>query len=285
MNLLHLVLRQWRQRPARTLLSILSVAIAIAAALGTALAQSSVRKGVVALQNEIGGAPTLEIVSVAGGRFAPADVPPLTDVPGVTHVFPVVSRPTMGRVHGKRFRGVLLGLPVEQKAAWSALPLTDGRICEGPDEAILAAETAESLGAVPGDRLIVIARGRGPCSATIVGLACAARRWVDSPPARNSGDAEMSTVEKLFGLDGKVDRLRLRLFVDKDVPRLDVLTAVSARLPDTLVVQAPAGQIEQNRQHATSAGACSAICRRAVDCNGRVSHSQHATDEFQRAPP
>src|SRR5689334_7744228 len=120
MNLQHLVLRQWRQRPARTLLSILSVAIATAAALGTALAQSSVRKGVVALQKEVGGVPTLEVVSVSGGRFAPADVPPLADIPGVNQVFPVVSRPMMGRVHGKRFRGVLLGLPVEQQAAWSS---------------------------------------------------------------------------------------------------------------------------------------------------------------------
>ena len=37
MNFLHVILRQWRQRPARTSLSILSVAIAVAAVLGPAL--------------------------------------------------------------------------------------------------------------------------------------------------------------------------------------------------------------------------------------------------------
>jgi putative ABC transport system permease protein len=146
----------------------------------------------------------------------------------------------MGRVHGKRFRGVLLGLPVEQKAAWSSLPLVEGRLCEGPDEAILAAETAKSLGAVPGDRLIILAR-RGPRPVTLVGTARSASLGDYAPGATLA--MPMATVEKLFNLDGNVDRLRL--FVDEDAKRSDVLAAVAARLPDTLVAQAPAGQIEQ----------------------------------------
>ena len=96
--------------------------------------------------------------------------PLLADVPGVSQVFPVVSRSMMGRVHGKRFRGVLLGLPVEQKTAWSRITAHRGASLPDPDEAILAAETAKSLGAVPGDRLIILAR-RGPRTMTIVGLA------------------------------------------------------------------------------------------------------------------
>ena len=63
MNLVHVIFRQWRQRPARTALSIFSVAIAVAAVLGIALAQSSVRLGYRKLLAVVEGRPALEIVA------------------------------------------------------------------------------------------------------------------------------------------------------------------------------------------------------------------------------
>src|SRR6185295_9728086 len=90
MNLLHVIGRQWRQRPARTVLSILSVAIAVAAVFGVALAQSSVRLGYRKLIQAVEGSPALEMLSASGGRIAIDDAPKLSDIPGVRAVVPIV---------------------------------------------------------------------------------------------------------------------------------------------------------------------------------------------------
>ncbi len=96
MSFLHLILRGWRQRPARTLLSIASVAIAVAAVLGTALAQSSVRIGLRRLSQEVEKHPALEILTVEGRRLQQDHVPALADIPGVRAVVPIVSRAGAG---------------------------------------------------------------------------------------------------------------------------------------------------------------------------------------------
>lgn len=239
MNLIHMIARGWRQRPARTALSIASVAIAVAAVLGTALAQSSVRLGVQKLSGTLDEQPALEIVSLAGGRLASDEVPAVDDVPGVVAAIPLVNRATLARVHGKRFRTVLLGLPVDNDAAWKALPLTAGEPCREAGEAILSAQVAESLDATVGDRLIVITR-RGPRSARIVGLAGSEDLGEFAPGATIA--MPLAWVQEFFGLENKVDRIRV--LVASAQQRDAVLDDIAARLPDTLVVQTPMSPTE-----------------------------------------
>lgn len=239
MNFLHLIARGWRQRPGRSALSVFSVSIAVAAVLGTALAQSSVRLGVRKLFSEVDRHPALEIVSSSGGRLAAGDVPAVADVPGVVAAIPMVNRATLARVHGKRFRTVLLGLPVENADAWKALALVAGRACREPREVILAAQLAESLGAETGDRLIMITR-RGPRSATIVGLADAVVLGEFAPGA--SLAMPLATVQEFFGLAGQVDRIRV--LVRSAQAREPVMADIAARLPETLAVQVPLAPME-----------------------------------------
>jgi putative ABC transport system permease protein len=239
MNLLHMIARGWRQRPARTALSIASVAIAVAAVLGTALAQSSVRLGVAKLTGTLDERPALEIVSLEGGRLATDEVPDLSDVDGVVAAIGLVNRATLARVHGKRFRAVLVGLPLENEQAWKALPLADGAPCRAAGEAILSAELAKTLGAALGDRLVVITK-RGPRSANIVGLAKSDALGEFAPGA--SIVMPLAVVQEFFGLAGKVDRIRV--LVESAERRDAVLEAIAARLPEVLVVQTPMSPTE-----------------------------------------
>jgi len=108
MNLLHIILRQWRQRPARTLLSILSVAIGVAAVLGVALAQSSVRLGYRKLLAAVEGHAALEVAAADGSRFAQSEAERIESIEGADESFAIVTRATLARVHRKRFRAVLL---------------------------------------------------------------------------------------------------------------------------------------------------------------------------------
>jgi putative ABC transport system permease protein len=239
MNLVHVIIRQWRQRPARTVLSVLSVAIAVAAVFGVALAQGNVRLGYRNLQQVVEGRPSLEILPAAGGRFEPEQVPSVADIPGVFAEIPVVTRATLARVRGKRLRTVLLGVPVERREVWETLPIAEGQPCRQPDEALLAADVAKSLDVGVGDRVTVLARPR-PRSATIVGL-------VNSSALREFAPAAtlvlpLKTVQELFGLNGQVDRIRV--LIDSSERRQQVQSAISARLPKSFIVQAPVNQME-----------------------------------------
>src|SRR5690606_23024508 len=144
MNLWYLILRSWRERPARTILSILSVAIAIATVLGTALAQSGVRQGMRKLSSAVDKHPALEIVSASGGRFPSAEMPSLSGISGVIRAVPVTSRASTARIGGKRFRTVLAGLPLDNSAGWEALELTEGKPPAERGQAVLSADVAKS---------------------------------------------------------------------------------------------------------------------------------------------
>ena len=65
---------------------VIDVAIAIAAVLGTALAQSSVRRGIRELSRAVDRFPAVEVVSTSGGRFSASEAPKLTPRDGIESV-------------------------------------------------------------------------------------------------------------------------------------------------------------------------------------------------------
>ena len=168
-NLAHLLTRQWRQRRMRTLLSILSVAIATAVVLGTSLAKTSVRLGNRKLLQAVEERPALEVISVAGGRFAAADVSSLGKIPGISSPMPIVTRGTLIRVHGKRLQTVVVGVAPDQKEVLDELRPVSERYLEQPRDALLSADVAKRFEIHVGDRLTMLTP-RGPRTATIVGL-------------------------------------------------------------------------------------------------------------------
>ena len=67
-----LTLRQWKKRPARAVLTVFSVAIAVACVLGSSLTRSMVQQAFHRLSETLEGPPAIELVSAEGGRFAQA---------------------------------------------------------------------------------------------------------------------------------------------------------------------------------------------------------------------
>lgn len=243
MNLLHLLVNQWRRRPARTALSVASVGIAVAAVLATAIAQSSVRVASKQLSQEVEGRPALEIISTTGGRFAAADVPSLIDIPGVDAAVPIVVRGTKARfVKGEvrqDFRGLILGVPVDEPAAWASMDITAGRGCEKEGEVVMSAELAEGLGAGVDDRLLILTRD-GPQFVTIVGLVRSSSLRELTPGV--SLVIPLSEVQDSFHITGEADRVRV-LIADIE-QRAAAQAEIAKRLPANLIVQLPVQQME-----------------------------------------
>ncbi len=238
MNLLHLIVRSWRQRPARTALSVASVAIAIATVLGTILAQSGVRRGMSELNSAVDKFPAIEVVATAGGRFSPDLAPNIDGVPGAKAAIPVTSRATRARVKGKRFSTVVAGLPLENKSAWEALLLTEGHRPTKSGEAVLSADVAQAMGAKIGDKVTIIARP--PKTAMIVGLGDAGALAAMAPAT--SLALPIEDVQQVFGLNNQIDRVRVLLSSADDRDAAQV--ALAEQLPGELFVQTPAAATE-----------------------------------------
>ncbi len=232
MNLLDLIVHQWLQRPARTILSALSVAIAVAAVLGTAVAQNSVRSADRSLQALVEGPPAVDIISTEGGRIDASRRPNLDGIPGIAGSYSVTSRATLLRAHGQRMKSIVVGLPLQQSAAWETLPLVAGRYCREANEATLAADMANDLGVKLGDSLTLLTR-RGPRTMTVVGLVESSALSALSPGA--SGALPLADIDRYFDLGGSVDRVRVLLDSADGRPRVE--SALRDRMPTTLQVQ------------------------------------------------
>ena len=231
MRLQFLLWREWRSRPGRMMLTLMSIAFAVAAVLGSSLAGSTVRRSFAVLTQTLEGPPTVEIIAAGGGRFPLDGLPPLAAMPEVRGVTPLMFRVASTVAPIKRWRTFTLGLGEEAREAWSRLELTSGRL-PGPGEALIDAGAAKSLALTPPMTLRLLGR-RGIASLSIVGC-------VSSASLREYGEGvalvmPLETAHGIFGWSGQVDRVRL--LVDSE-RRADALCQrLSGCLPSELIAR------------------------------------------------
>ncbi|HTN74133.1 MAG TPA: FtsX-like permease family protein, partial [Pirellulaceae bacterium] len=240
MSLQHLTAREWRRRPGRALLTILSVAIAVTAVLGTSLAQTTVRQAYRQVSLTLEGPPALEIVAAAGGRFASDSVPELAAISGVKAIAPLICRATAARLEGRRLRTLLIGLDATpESAAWQQVELTSGAVCREPNELIISADVARDLKAELGTRVVFLTR-RGPRAANVVGIANPQSLHNLAQGATLIMPA--ATVQDWYGTGNEVDRVRVVL--DEAANRDAAQQQIAKLLPTTLTVQKPPEQAQ-----------------------------------------
>jgi putative ABC transport system permease protein len=92
MPLSRLSLRELQNRPARTLLTILSIVIGAGAIVATALSSKSARLAQVAMVQAVTGRTSLEVQSVGGSSFDAKQVAFLTDTDGLEVISPAIRR-------------------------------------------------------------------------------------------------------------------------------------------------------------------------------------------------
>ena len=146
MKLQFLMWREWRLRPGRAVLTVLSVAFAVAVVFGSSLAASMVRNAYAAVSTALAGPPAVDIFAAQGGRFAGNRVPAIDNVDGVREVVPLLFRATSAHVAGKRWRTMVLGLSEPSAPAWSRLEIVSGRLPRSGGEALIDAGVAQGLG-------------------------------------------------------------------------------------------------------------------------------------------
>lgn len=224
--------RHWRRRPIRALLTVLSVAIAVAAMLSTSMAQAMVRNAYRTMTATVNGTPTIDVLSQEASRFPLADLPALSDVADVRASLPLLFRTTMLRSQGKRSRILTVGVDLARLQQAIAVAPSSGEWPSNSNEVILAAPFAESAAIAVGDRITLFGR-RGPKNMVVSGILPAATMHEFSDGA--AVVLPLATAQDIFELPGLVDRTRV--FLKREETRARVTTELQQLLGERFLVR------------------------------------------------
>ena len=262
MPLKRLSIREIRSRPARSLLTLLSIVIGVSAIVATYLASDSAQLAQIAMVRAVTGNASLEIEAVGGASFEGKPLEPVAKLPGVKIASPILRRysnmkvkrplgnqpaPTSEDVTSNqtpietvttRYRVQLLGVVPELDRQVRSYTLVAGNDLEDPStdaaSVLMDASFAESAKVSIGSSVAFETRS-GTQSAQVVGLL----KPNDASAGIQSGliVARLLTVQRWTKSPGKLDAVQLVL--EKNAKLEQVAEAIRGMLPTGLRVHQP----------------------------------------------
>src|SRR5262245_19606964 len=105
---------QLKARLGRTTLTLLSIVIGVAAVVSMTAATATTKQAYRAMYASLTGRADAEVVAEGGGSFDEKLGGALQAIPGVHDVVPVVLRPTMMYLNGKKTQLIVIGIDPER---------------------------------------------------------------------------------------------------------------------------------------------------------------------------
>ena len=237
-------LREVKYRPNRALLTLLSIAIAIAAivavSLGTATTQDAYRR----MYEELAGRAALQITAVGQGVFDASLAARLQEVPGVQAAVPSLQRLTVVYFEQKRLTLLTMGIDPSAEDGVRPFQVREGRNFTSANDhgALLEIGFAQGAGIRVGDDIKVMAsRGWPPLKIVkVVGLLAPS-----GAAGFNQGGLlllPLGLAERYFTIAGKINTIDLVLRPGAD--EAAVTAAVKQVLPAGLEVHSPASRTQ-----------------------------------------
>ncbi len=229
-----------RHRPGRAVLTLLSIAIGMAAivavSLGTATTQQAYRR----MYEELAGRAALQVTAQGGGGFEEGLAARLRQVAGVQAAVPSVQRLTVLRFRGKRVNVLMMGIDPSQDRQIRDYQLRAGRYFQSEHDqgALLGASFAAGAGIHVGDELkLMTPRGWPPLKRVkVVGLLAAS-----GVGGFNQGGVlflPLGLAERDFVFPGRINTIDLVLKSGADART--VAAKVGKILPAGLEIHPPA---------------------------------------------
>ena len=270
--------RQMRQRPARALLTFLSVVIGVAAVLAVRLSTDSARRAYREMYQAITGRAALELTGIGGATMDASLLDVVRQTTGVATAVPLIQRNAIMYYGRGRMKLIALGIDVAQDDAVRDYRLVAGESMSPRGGVLLNASLAQDLGVKVGDQIKLLVR-RGLDRTTVVGLV---------KPRSGAGVASggvllmpLPTAQRRFAAPGKIDRIQLVLADDAD--RAAVQAQLQSRLPAGVQIQPPNTRSALAEETMLGAGkrAAPGDCLFAV--GRRVHHHEHIFNERRPA--
>jgi len=243
MSLWKLIARQIRSRLGRTILTLLSIVIGVAAVVSVRITTTTTRRAYQDMFSAAAGRATLEVVAAGGGGFDAKLVGKLERLPQVKLARPVIQKPTLLYFQGKRVKLLSLGVEGGKPGVARDYPLESGVLFENGKGAVIAGSLARNLGIRLNDEVRLLAR-KGLRRMPVVGLLAD-----DGAAALSHGTLvllPLGEAQRLFGARGQVDSIQLELVENAD--EAGVRDALAGMLPMGLLVQTPASRNQLGKE-------------------------------------
>jgi len=153
MSLRRYTTRAMMQRPGRTILTLLSIVIGVAAAVAIDLGTATTRESYQKMFATVTGKATLEITAAGGVNFDEKLLELVQKTPGVLAASPVVEKPTSLNISEKQIRLQIMGIEPELDRQVREYEIVAGRQLASGDELVLDEEFAGLIGVKVGDEV------------------------------------------------------------------------------------------------------------------------------------
>jgi putative ABC transport system permease protein len=238
MTLWTFTIRQWKKRPGRAALTLLSVVIGVAAVLSVAMVSATTRRAYSAMDESIAGRAALEVSRQGAGGFDERLAITLQQVPGVEAAVPLIERQTILYFKGKRMKFLVLGINPKRDEATRDYKLKEGRFELGQNQCLLSEEYARGLGVHLGDEVRILTR-LGVKRITVSGLLAMEGKMLFQQGILL---LDLEDAQNLFTANGRIDKIQLIL---SDTAAEEAVTSqIANRLPPDLNVCAPTRRTE-----------------------------------------
>ncbi len=233
MALLKFSLREVSSRPVRTILTVLSIVIAVGAVVSVSIATTTTR---VAQQNmfaAVTGRAALEVVAEGGGSFPVSVANEIDKLPGVQAV-PLIRRYTIIYLPDRKVKAQAMGIIPERDKLIRDCDVVSGRMFSAGTEVVLDAAFARGLGVQVGDTIKMLSRG-GMKTSEVVGLVNPR-----SGAAVSEGGLlymSLGLAQSRFQLPAEIDAVQIVLNEGTDLKTIE--TEMAGFLPVGLVVRQP----------------------------------------------
>ncbi len=230
-------LRELQRRPGRWFISLLSVAIAVAAIVAVSSATITTRMAYEEVFEAMAGRADLEVVAQGGGHFDQSVYKQIAAVPDTRAIVPVFHRGTIVYAGAGKAKALAVGMLPDNEESLAGLQLVKGDFPRRANEIAIQSSLASALALSVGSkvRLLTSAGLRNFTVAGIVDPETAAR-------LRQGGMVlgRLDVLQRLFRARDQVDALQILLTPSTDPQQ--AIAAYSGVLPPELKVQVPSAR-------------------------------------------
>lgn len=221
-------------RPGRTLLTLTSIVIGVAATVAFVMTTSTTRGAYRKMFSMVTGRAALEVSVPGEGRFAESHLEKLADVPHVVVAAPSVRRLSTLFATGQRLNLEVFGVDPKLDNQVREYEIAAGRMIAAGDEIVLDTALAKRVGVSPGDTVKLLS-DRGLRAFELVGLL----KPKGGTALRQAGMAliPLKKAQTIFRAAGKLDVIQIVLDDDRNVDQAQA--AIRALLPPELEVRPP----------------------------------------------
>ena len=238
--------RAMLQRIGRTIFTILSIVIGVAAVLAVMLLTASTRGAYKEMFATVTGKAKLQVVGLGNTSFQGDMLEDIEKVPGVTAAVPFLNRPSKLFFNDRQIRLSTLGIDPKRDKAVRDYKVVQGRELNKGDELLLDEEFARQIGAKVGDR-VKLQTQKGLREEEIVGLV----RTEGGASLRQAALVFMplERVQFLMNYRGKRDYIdSIQVVVDEKADVAAVQQRIADVLPNDLKVEPPAASSQLMQQ-------------------------------------